>query len=141
MSFAARPRNSLAAHILVLCGIALRMWAAGYVGRRARESELCADYTVVNGPYRLLKHPLYIGNFLLVLGVLIMYNPPLWLRTLYTFLFVVVYALIVVSEMEYMKGTPERSACYRLRNLSGEVSTWVVMAVVYAIFFLLLSLK
>jgi L-asparagine transporter-like permease len=95
----------------------------------------------VSGPYRLLKHPLYIGNFLLVLGVLVMYYPPLWLGALYTFLFVAIYTLIVLSEIEYMKGKPERSACYRLRNLSGEVSTWVVMAVVYAIFFLLLSVK
>jgi len=139
--FAARPCYSPASHILVLCGMAIRIWAAGYVGSSARKHEFHADHVINNGPYRLLKHPLYIGNSFLVLGVLIMYNPPRWLSTLYIALFIVVYTTILFGEVHYLKGKPERNECYRLRNLGGEVSTWIVLAAIYFVYLLMFLLK
>ena len=138
---AARSCYSPASHILILCGMAIRIWAAGYVGPGARKHEFHADHVIKSGPYRLLKHPLYIGNFFLVLGVLIMYNPPRWLSVLYIGLFMIIYTTILFGEVHYLKGKPEREECYRLRNLSGEVSTWIVLAVVYFVHFLLGSLN
>jgi protein-S-isoprenylcysteine O-methyltransferase Ste14 len=138
---AARPDYSAASHILVFCGLAIRIWAAVYIGPGARKHEFLADHIIKNGPYRLLKHPLYIGNFFLVSGVLIMYNPPRWLSALYIGLFLIIYATILFSELHYLKGKPKREERCRLTNLSGEVSTWIVLAVVYFVYFLLGSLN
>ena len=51
---------SLAGWGLIAAGLALRSWAAG---------TLCKDSTVSRaGPYSLVRHPLYLGSFLLMFG-------------------------------------------------------------------------
>ncbi len=45
---------------LVLAGVGLRSWAAGII----KNNEALAT----NGPYSLMRHPLYIGSFLLAIG-------------------------------------------------------------------------
>ena len=135
--FFAKPTSSTIAHILILVGFCLRLWAAGYLGSDARKVDFQADHRISNGPYRILKHPLYIGNFLLVLGVLILYNPPKWLASLYVIAFVIMYSLIAISERQYLREKTEVRALYKLSNLKGEVSTLAVVVTVYAIWFFL----
>ncbi|MBE0433070.1 hypothetical protein IBX73_06335 [candidate division WOR-3 bacterium] len=137
---AARPVNSPAGHIFVLLGVVLRAWAAGYIGPAGRKREFQGEYVIKSGPYRLLRHPLYVGNFLLVLGVLVLFNPPFWLRALYLALFIVIYAVIICGETRYMKGKPAREPGYELSNLRGEFSTWIVLAVIYGAYFVLRAL-
>jgi len=50
----------------ILAGLATRFWASGYIGIEGRVREIGASRRIASGPYRLLRHPLYIGNFLLV---------------------------------------------------------------------------
>jgi hypothetical protein len=45
---------------LILAGMAIRLYASGFI---SKNSELATD-----GPYALVRHPLYTGNILLVLG-------------------------------------------------------------------------
>jgi len=130
----------MAGHAAVVLGLTIRIWAAGYIGGDARRREFQAEHIIRNGPYRYLKHPLYIGNFFLVVGVLILYNPPRWMGLLYLGLFLLIYVSILLGEMDYLKGKPVREACYRLRNLRGEISTWLVLVFVYAGFLVLLVL-
>ena len=120
--------------MLILAGMALRFWAAGYIGPGARKHEFSAKHRVNNGPYRLLKHPLYIGNFLLVLGVLVLYNPPRWLSALYMILFMIMYTLIALGEMDYVGEKREYKAPFKPTNLRGEVSTLLVLIVVYVLY-------
>jgi protein-S-isoprenylcysteine O-methyltransferase Ste14 len=115
----------------------LRIWSAGYIGPPARKHEFHAEHQIINGPYRLLRHPLYIGNFFLVLGVLILFNPPLWLSLLYMGLFIVMYTLISFSEKQHLREKSERRAQYRLVNLTGELSTLIVLGIIYLVYFLL----
>lgn len=46
---------------LVLLGVGLRTWARGHLDRKHRLTQ--------TGPYRFVRHPLYIGSFLIGLGV------------------------------------------------------------------------
>jgi protein-S-isoprenylcysteine O-methyltransferase Ste14 len=46
--------------VLVLGGLALRSWAAGTLHKR---TEL-----TMSGPYELVRHPLYIGSFMMMIG-------------------------------------------------------------------------
>lgn len=45
---------------LILAGLALRSWAAGILHKQAQ--------LTVGGPYSLIRHPLYVGSFLMMLG-------------------------------------------------------------------------
>jgi protein-S-isoprenylcysteine O-methyltransferase Ste14 len=45
---------------LVLCGLALRSWAAGTLHKRR--------VLTTSGPYGLVRHPLYIGSFMMMIG-------------------------------------------------------------------------
>jgi protein-S-isoprenylcysteine O-methyltransferase Ste14 len=137
--FFAKPASSIIANISILVGILLRLWAAGYIGPEARGQAFYALHRVSNGPYRLLKHPLYAGNFFLVLGVIMMYNPPRWLGIAYIALFLLMYGLVSLSEEYYLRGKPAIKAAFSVRNLQGETSTLIVMAVIYVLWFWLLT--
>ena len=54
--------------IPVLVGLSLRTWALGYLHRNR---ELCTS-----GPYAYVRHPLYLGSFVLLLGYSFMVNNP-----------------------------------------------------------------
>jgi protein-S-isoprenylcysteine O-methyltransferase Ste14 len=45
---------------LVFAGLALRSWAAGTLHKRSQ--------LATSGPYELVRHPLYIGSYLMMLG-------------------------------------------------------------------------
>ncbi|MGD8979245.1 MAG: methyltransferase [candidate division WOR-3 bacterium] len=135
----AKPATSLIAHVFIAAGIALRLWAAGYIGPTARSPAFSGTHRISNGPYRLLKHPLYAGNFFLVLGVVMMYNPPRWLGIAYIVLFLLMYGLISLGELYYLRGKPAIKAAFSVRNLQGEISTLIVMVVIYALWFWLIN--
>src|SRR5207302_3883533 len=62
MLAAARPRPALYAAGLVLAvlGVAIRLWAAGTI-HKGRE-------ITTSGPYAWVRHPLYVGSFVIALG-------------------------------------------------------------------------
>jgi protein-S-isoprenylcysteine O-methyltransferase Ste14 len=45
---------------LVLCGLAVRSWAAGILHKRTQ--------LTTSGPYGIVRHPLYIGSYLMMVG-------------------------------------------------------------------------
>jgi hypothetical protein len=96
----ARPTfgSCLLAIPIVLVGLATRFWASGYIGIEGRVREIGASRRIVSGPYRLLRHPLYVGNFLLVTGMLIALRPAVWVAVVVLAGFIGEYAMIVVAE-------------------------------------------
>jgi len=52
--------------VVALAGVWIRMYAAGYV---VKNKSLCTE-----GPYSLVRHPLYTGNTLLLLGMMVAAN-------------------------------------------------------------------
>jgi len=55
---------------LIVLGETLRLWALTYIGPTTRTRTICADRLVKGGPYSLTRNPLYLANFLKVLGIL-----------------------------------------------------------------------
>ncbi len=113
----------------------MRVWAAGYIGIQSREKEFSAEFIIMNGPYHSLKHPLYVGNFFLVVGVVLLFNAPLWLGILLIALFIVEYSIIVYSEINFLHGLTEKVAEFKWVNAKGEISTVLIVCVVYFIYF------
>jgi protein-S-isoprenylcysteine O-methyltransferase Ste14 len=54
------PRSLVAGAAVAVVGQALRVWAAGHL-EKGRE-------VTVSGPYRLMRHPLYVGSALMGVG-------------------------------------------------------------------------
>ncbi len=121
--------------ILLLAGIGIRVWAAGYVGTDARKNAFQTGVRIVNGPYRVLRHPLYMGNLLLVIAVTAIYFPPRWFFIMIIIVFLVVYSLIVIGESSYIKNLPSGHGVFRLRNARHEMSTLLAVIIVLIIYF------
>ncbi len=94
----ARPglTTSLIGSALVLGGMALRVWAAGML---EKGGELCTD-----GPYRFVRHPLYLGSTVAAVGFAVMMNV-VWGWVVIVPLFAALYAGQVASEERHLRTT------------------------------------
>jgi protein-S-isoprenylcysteine O-methyltransferase Ste14 len=82
--------------LIVMAGAALRTWSSGYV---KKNMELSMD-----GPYAHVRHPLYVGNFLLGLGFSVMANR--WFLVLaFLVIFYVLYASVIHEEERILRQT------------------------------------
>lgn len=91
----ARPttRSYLAFLPVVLAGLALRTWARGHLDR--------AERVCTGGPYARVRHPLYVGSFLMGLGVTLMALP--WMvAPLYAIVFIAMYLPKAMREEDYL---------------------------------------
>ncbi|MFB3882960.1 MAG: isoprenylcysteine carboxylmethyltransferase family protein [Armatimonadota bacterium] len=88
------PSTTLLGLIPVALGLLLRIWASGFL---EKGGELCTD-----GPYRYLRHPLYLGSLLAAVGFCIMVNV-IWGWLIILPLFALIYALQVVDEERHLR--------------------------------------
>lgn len=133
----ARPRDLIIVPIIMtVIGLGIRAWAAGYIGKTARGREFRSQFRITAGPYRFLRHPLYIGNFFLVLGTILLFNPPLWLAAIVIMLFLIEYGFFVYAEEKFLKDLPKQPEKFAFRHLRHELSTWLVVAIVWAVYLL-----
>lgn len=89
---------------LVLLGEGLRFWGVAYAGGATRTTKRASgDRLITNGPFSRVRNPLYLGNFLLSFGLVIIawaWMP--WMACLFVFLFGIQYGFIVHLEEEYL---------------------------------------
>jgi len=81
---------------LVVLGLAVRIWAAGLLHKG---QELCTS-----GPYRFLRHPLYLGSTLGALGFCVMARS-LWAWAIVLPVFMAIYLWQVVEEERLLAAT------------------------------------
>ena len=154
------PWISVWSALLFIPGLLVRFWAAGFIGSQSRNRQITTDHLATRGPYALFRHPLYVGNALLVAAGLVFLRPH-WILTILTAAgFVTLYILIAKAEekhlsLKYGKAYDE----YRQRvtpffprrfeghlfagfNLSWalrEYQTWIVVGLLYLLAFLRFS--
>jgi protein-S-isoprenylcysteine O-methyltransferase Ste14 len=92
----ARPTpTSVALGVAVsLLGLSIRAWAAGHI---RKEKELA-----VTGPYRYTRNPLYLGSFILGLG-LVLGSWSFWCLGGYLLYFVAFYPVVIIEERDRMR--------------------------------------
>jgi len=79
--------------LLIAIGIFIRIWATGYIHKNQE--------VTMAGPYKLLRHPLYLGNFIVGLGFALFAN--VWqLVVLYIPIFLGVYYKKMQLEEHYL---------------------------------------
>ena len=91
--------------MVALAGQALRLLVIGfaYIKRGGKDGRVYADTLVSEGFYAHVRNPMYIGNFLILVGVGIIYGSA-WIYLVVVPFFSFVYLSIVVTEEHYLRG-------------------------------------
>ena len=88
--------------IIVIMGMALRIYSAGYLWGRHIVTKLEADILCTSGPYAYLRSPLYLGNFIVGVGICISLNE--WYGyTLFLINFICMYSIIIPYEERFLQ--------------------------------------
>lgn len=137
------PASLLAGAAIALVGQALRVWAAGHIekGREVTRS----------GPYRLMRHPLYVGSMILGVGFSVASNS-FWTVILVMAYFLITYVAAVRTEeatldarfageyTAYREGraedTPRRFSAQRAFGSNREYRSVVGLIAVFALLWL-----
>ena len=108
---------------LIIAGEALRFWANGYIGR-SKVNEGGHAQLVTAGPYAFVRHPLYLGTFLIGSGFAFAMGN-LWLGLAAAACLVVAYRAKIVEEEDLLKQEcgPEHSL-YRA-SVPALLPAWV----------------
>ncbi len=128
-------RSLLEGLVLIIPGLLLRFWTAGYIGKESRKPEISGSRLVVSGPYRYFRHPLYLGNFALVAGMVVSLKPALPVALLVLFGYLLIYGLISRAEAEILAlaaPQPERPS-FSLNEALQEWQTWLVTVSAWAL--------
>jgi protein-S-isoprenylcysteine O-methyltransferase Ste14 len=95
-----------------------------YIIRGGRGRQVYAEHLVQGGVFAHCRNPLYLGNFLVLLGVGLAANSVLFLATAIPF-FVFAYAAIIAAEENYLRtkfGQEFDDYCARVNRLLPNVS-------------------
>ena len=108
----------------ILVGVALRFWASSTIFSTSSGTPLYSRPTkalVTTGPYRFVRNPLYLGGFLIFLGIIIVI-PSLLLAILGLLGLPVIYVGIIREEKGLEKRFSEEYRRYK-RRVPGWVPT------------------
>jgi protein-S-isoprenylcysteine O-methyltransferase Ste14 len=89
---------------IALLGQAFRVFVIGYayIVRGGRNRKVYADDLVIAGVYAHSRNPMYVGNFLITVGLGIAYGS-LWVYVAVIPFFTLVYLSIVLAEEDYLR--------------------------------------
>ena len=112
-AFSAGANESIMAEILEelgifagIVGLIIRIWTVGYTprntsGRNTKEGQL-ADKLNTTGLYSIIRNPLYLGNYLMWVGIA-MITGNIWFVLLFTLGFWIYYERIVYAEESFLR--------------------------------------
>jgi len=104
----ARPtsRTFIAGALLAVAGLLVRAWASGYLRKN--------EELTTAGPYAHTRNPLYLGTFLLGIGVAVA-GGSVWFLVLFMLFYFVIYFPVILAEAETMRRLfPESYPNYSL---------------------------
>jgi protein-S-isoprenylcysteine O-methyltransferase Ste14 len=114
--------------IMALAGSGLRLWTIGlvYIKRGGVNKKIYADRLVTTGMFGVSRNPLYLGNALVMLGLLVAIGNITALAIGVAF-FGAVYASIIVAEERYLHdkfGDEYAAYCARVPRLWPDFSLY-----------------
>jgi protein-S-isoprenylcysteine O-methyltransferase Ste14 len=111
---------------VALVGEGLRFWGVLYAGSATRTTgRVGADRLVTDGPYAHVRNPLYVGNFFLSLGTVLMcwaWMP--WMVLVLMGAFAVQYGSIVREEERFLRGRFGRDYDEYCRHVRRWLPRW-----------------
>lgn len=82
-------------------GELIRIWAVSHAGKCTRSRKLKAEVLIKSGPYAIVRNPIYGGNFLIGLGMVIL-SEAFVLIPVFIVLFSLQYMSIIANEEEFL---------------------------------------
>ncbi len=86
----------------LIVGEFFRIWAVSHAGKSTRSRRLKASVLVTTGPYAVVRNPIYLGNFLIGLGMVVFAGAILFIP-LFLILFIFQYRAIVAQEERFLR--------------------------------------
>jgi protein-S-isoprenylcysteine O-methyltransferase Ste14 len=86
----------------LVIGALLRIWAVSHPGRHTRSRTIKAPSLITTGPYACVRNPIYLGNFLIGLGLVVTAEAILWIP-FYFVIFSLPYREIVDQEERFLR--------------------------------------
>ena len=88
--------------ILLILGEGIRIWAVSHAGGATRTRDVGAPSLCTSGPYAQTRNPLYVGNMLMYVGIVLIAGMPneLFAAIVTAVFFIVQYSLIISLEEE-----------------------------------------
>lgn len=114
------PGRALLAAALVAAGEACRVRAVGVAGKCTRTRGANVRELVTSGPFAHVRNPLYVGNFLLAYGLVVLSKVG-WLLWAFPAAFFLQYAAVVAWEERTLAGT--FGAAYE--RYRAQVPAWI----------------
>lgn len=91
----------MAGFILMLFGIAFRIYSAGYLSGNHTTTIINADYICTSGPFAYIRNPLYLGNFIIGLSLGLAFNE--WYGyVLFILHYTTVYSILIPYEEKFL---------------------------------------
>lgn len=84
---------------LILLGQIIRVSARGYKAEHSREGQVL----IQGGPYQVVRNPMYLGIFLIGLGVVLAVFK-LWVTVIFIMIFVIRYILLMYGEEKKLRS-------------------------------------
>ncbi|MFC1514500.1 methyltransferase family protein [Candidatus Omnitrophota bacterium] len=106
--------------MIALTGQAFRLLVIGfaYIKRGGRDGRVFADDLVIQGFYAHVRNPMYVGNFLILLGIGMIYGSA-WVYFVLVPFISFAYLSIVVTEEDYLKkrfGAEYKKYCKKVNR-------------------------
>jgi len=101
--------------VALVLGEGVRIWSVAHTGPTTRTRHITASRLALGGPYGYVRHPIYVGNFLLGLGFVGLLTAHPWIWLAYGVLFWLEYTLITDAEEAFLLSRFEVYRTYRER--------------------------
>jgi protein-S-isoprenylcysteine O-methyltransferase Ste14 len=120
----------------------LRIWARQHIGEHSRGNELACDGVVKTGPYKHIKHPLYLSNFMAGVAFAL-FHAGLSLATLgFCAIYGFFLVILAINENRFLKHT-ELQVSHPVSHISSfkksaidDLPTWLWQIIMLALIFL-----
>jgi protein-S-isoprenylcysteine O-methyltransferase Ste14 len=111
---------------LVMTGLGVRVWAAGFAGRHTRSSNIEGEKLATAGPYAYVRNPIYLGSIILGFGmVLLIGDRRLLIPCGLTFL--ALYSGLIPAEEEFLSQKFQdeyETYCRHVPRLLPRLKAW-----------------
>lgn len=90
--------------IISLIGLGIRCFTVGFIPGRTsgrNTTEQRADFLNTTGMYSIVRNPLYLGNFIIILGVMLSIKV-WWLALIFTLAFFIYMERIILAEEDFL---------------------------------------
>ena len=104
---------------VLAAGESLRIWAVGIVGATTRSASVNAKRLVQEGPYAIIRNPIYAGNFFIVLGLACLTGSAM-VVLMCAWYFIMVYGRIIRAEERFLGsafGSTYEEFCRRVPRI------------------------